>query len=70
MLKKAGIKVTNVSRLVGGGAILGHRVVTISRELHAGLLANKFSEADMLELQSLGLRVFDLVCVDCYPLKQ
>ena len=69
-LMEAGIEVTDVATLVGGGAILGHRVVTISRELHAGLLANKLSETDMQELQELGLHCFDLVCVDCYPLKE
>lgn len=69
-LRDADIDVIDVATLVGGGAILGHRVVTISRELHAGLLANKLSEADMEELRDLGLHCFDLVCVDCYPLKE
>ncbi|KKQ39082.1 MAG: Bifunctional purine biosynthesis protein PurH [Candidatus Moranbacteria bacterium GW2011_GWC2_37_73] len=35
----AGIPVQDVSTLVGGEAILDHRVVTLSREVHAGLLA-------------------------------
>ena len=69
-LIEADINAIDVATLVGGGAILGHRVVTISRELHAGLLANKLSEADMKELKDLGIRCFDLVCVDCYPLKE
>ena len=32
VLKEAGIPVKNVSELVGGGAILGHRVVTLQEK--------------------------------------
>jgi phosphoribosylaminoimidazolecarboxamide formyltransferase / IMP cyclohydrolase len=66
----AGIDVEGVSDLVGGGAILGHRVVTLSREISAGLLADKGSKDDMAELDRLGLPVIDLVCVDMYPLEE
>ncbi len=57
-----------VSNLVGGGAILGHRVVTLSREVHAGLLATN-SKEDVAELKRLGIPRLDLVCVDPYPLE-
>jgi phosphoribosylaminoimidazolecarboxamide formyltransferase/IMP cyclohydrolase len=63
----AGVPVKDVSALVGGGAILGHRVVTLSRELHAGLLARDTAE-DQAELRRLGVPYIDLVCVDLYPL--
>lgn len=66
----AGIGVTDVSELVGGRAILGHRVVTLSREISAGLLADKDNKDDMDELAGLGLPVIDLVCVDMYPLEE
>ena len=66
-LEKAGIPTTDVASLVGGGAILGHRVVTLSREIHAGLLARPVDE-DLAELDSLGVPFIDLVCVDLYPL--
>ncbi len=66
-LNKAGVKNTNVSELVGGGAILGHKVVTLSREIHAGLLADP--ETELPELEALGIPFIDLVCVDLYPLK-
>lgn len=65
---QAGLPVSNVAELVGGKAMLGHRVVTLSRELHAGLLATD-SERDVAELCSLGIPRIDLVCVDMYPLK-
>lgn len=68
-LKNAGVPVRDVSELVGGGAILGHRVVTLSREVHAGLLATD-SDADIAELEKLGIPRLDLVCNDLYPLKE
>lgn len=68
-LTDAGIKVQDTSELVGGGAILGHRVVTLSREIHAGLLATD-SPADVAELAKLNIPRIDLVCVDLYPLKE
>lgn len=66
----AGVPVNDVSGLVGGGAILGHRVVTLSREISAGLLADKNNKEDIGELDKLGLPVIDLVCVDMYPLEE
>jgi phosphoribosylaminoimidazolecarboxamide formyltransferase/IMP cyclohydrolase len=65
-LSESGIPVTDVAELTGRGAILRHRVVTLSGEIHAGLLAG---EEDMEELHQLGLPRIDLVCVDLYPLQ-
>jgi len=67
-LTDAGIEVRDVAVLVGGGPILGHRVVTLSREVHAGLLAKDTPE-DNQELSELGIPRIDLVCVDLYPLQ-
>lgn len=67
---EAGVPVTDVAELVGGGAILGHRVVTLSREVHSGLLADLDSEADLAELRSLDIPLIDLVAVDMYPLEE
>ncbi len=69
VLTEAGLEVTDVASLVGGGAILGHRVVTLSREIHAGLLARDNDE-DRKELESLKVPFIDLVCVDLYPLEE
>jgi len=69
-VRTAGVPVTDVSELVGGGAILGHRVVTLSREVHSGLLADLRSDADLAELESLGIPLIDLVAVDMYPLEE
>ncbi len=67
-LTEAGLPVRDVADLVGGNAILGHKVVTLSRELHAGLLADY--EEDREEMLRLGIPYIDLVCVDLYPLKE
>jgi len=67
-LSSKGIAVHDVAKLVGP-AILGHRVVTLSREIHASLLARKIPE-DLAELERLGLPWMDLVYVDLYPLVQ
>ncbi len=68
-LSDAGTPVRDVAELVGGGAILGHRVVTLSREIHAALLARPVEE-DLAELEQLGIPFIDLVCVDLYPLAE
>ncbi len=68
-LTDANVPVTDVAQLVGGGAILGHRVVTLSREVHAGLLATQ-TDTDLMELESLTIPFLHLVCCDLYPLKE
>lgn len=66
-LNEHGVETKDVAQLVGGEAILGHRVVTLSREVHAGLLAKAVKE-DQDELDRLGIPRIDLVCVDLYPM--
>ena len=65
----AKIPVQDVATLVGGEAILGHRVVTLSREVHGGLLARNI-DIDIAELEKEGIPWIGLVCVDMYPLKE
>jgi len=65
-LEEKGIETTDVATLVGE-PLLGHRVVTLSREIHAGLLARL---EDQAELDRLGIRRIDLVYVDLYPLEE
>lgn len=68
-LKEKGIEVKDVADFVGGGEILGHRVVTLDRKIHAGLLSRDLPE-DVAELENLGIPRIDLVCVDLYPLEE
>lgn len=67
-LKDAGISVRDVAIFVGE-PILGHRVVTLSREIHAALLSRDTKE-DNAELARIGIPRINLVCVDLYPLKE
>ncbi len=69
VLREAGIAVKDVAQLVGGGPILGHRVVTLSREVHAGLLADASKPEDLEEIAKLGIPFIDLVRCDFYPLE-
>jgi len=67
-LMAVGIQVRDVADLVGGGAILKHRVVTLSRELHAGLLADVNDPEQVAEMQNLHLPIIQMVVCDFYPL--
>lgn len=69
-LLDAGISAIDAADIVGGEAILGHRVVTLSREISAGLLADLDAPADVAELEKLNIPIIDLLCVDMYPLEQ
>lgn len=66
-LGEHGITARDVAEIVGGGPILGHRVVTLSREIHAGLLAR---ESDAEELEKLGIPWIHLFCSNLYPLAE
>lgn len=65
-LKENNIPCRDVAEIVGK-PILGHRVVTLSRELHAALLSRP---EDSAELQTLGIEPIDLVYVTLYPLEK
>lgn len=69
-LAEHGVKARDVAELAGGKAILGHRVVTLSREVHAGLMARPEVAEDMEVLERLKIPLIDLVCVDLYPLEE
>jgi len=57
----------DVAEMVGK-PMLGHRVVTLSREIHAALLAATQNDYD--ELKTLGVEPIDLVYVTLYPLEE
>ena len=67
-LAKNGIEATDIATIVGD-PILGHRVVSLSREIFAGILARDSAE-DREELARLNIPEFHLVAVDFYPLQQ
>lgn len=65
-LKEHGIACRDIAEIVGK-PILGHRVVTLSREIHAALLSRP---EDSAELETLGITPIDLVYVTLYPLEK
>jgi phosphoribosylaminoimidazolecarboxamide formyltransferase/IMP cyclohydrolase len=67
VLEEAGLEVIDVASIVGP-PILGHRVVTLSREILAGVLARDVPE-DHEELERHKIPYFDLVYVNLYPLE-
>lgn len=67
-LSEQGIPILDISEFVGE-PILGHRVVTLSRHIHAALLATESVE-DQFQLDSIGIPRIGLVYVDLYPLKE
>ncbi len=69
VISAAGVPVEDVAMLIGGGAILGDRVKTLSRQVHAGLLATDSAD-DLADLEAEGIPVINLLCVDMYPLKE
>lgn len=66
-LKENSIPATDIASIVGP-PILGHRVVTLSREIHAALLSA--TSEDSKELERLGIMPIDLVYVILYPLEE
>jgi phosphoribosylaminoimidazolecarboxamide formyltransferase/IMP cyclohydrolase len=67
-LRESEIPSDDISEIVGE-PILGHRVVTLDRRIHAALLAKDTPE-DEAELQRIGMPRIDLVYVNFYPLKE
>ncbi len=62
-----GVEAVDIATMVGD-PILGHRVVSLSREIYAGILARDIEE-DRAELSANNITWFDRVCVDFYPLQ-
>jgi phosphoribosylaminoimidazolecarboxamide formyltransferase/IMP cyclohydrolase len=68
-LREHNIKCKDLADLVGK-PILGHRVVSLSREFYAMLLSRLENKDDMEELRKLNLPIISLVCCDMYPLEE
>lgn len=66
VLEEAGVPVTSVSAVTGFPEALGGRVKTLHPKIHAGILASKDSAEHMATLESMGIKPFDLVCVNLY----
>ena len=65
-IQETDTKVSAVSDLTGFPEIMGGRVKTLHPHIHAGVLADKDSSSHMQTLQEMGLKPFDLICVNLY----
>ncbi|MCR4667060.1 MAG: IMP cyclohydrolase [Desulfovibrio sp.] len=66
LLEQNGIPVTAVQDVTGFPEILNGRVKTLHPHIHAGILANKDNPEHMKTLKDLGIKPFDLICVNLY----
>jgi phosphoribosylaminoimidazolecarboxamide formyltransferase / IMP cyclohydrolase len=66
LLQSSGLDVTSVSDVTGFPEVLDGRVKTLHPHIHSSILADKDNPAHMATLERLGLRPFDLVCVNLY----
>jgi phosphoribosylaminoimidazolecarboxamide formyltransferase/IMP cyclohydrolase len=66
ILREAGLPVTPVSDITAVPEIMGGRVKTLHPAVHGGILADKDRPEHLETLAKLGIRAFDLVCVNLY----
>lgn len=69
-LKKAGIKVTSVSKLTDFPEILDGRVKTLHPKIHAGILADREKKEHLSTLKELQIKPIDLVVINLYPFRE
>ncbi len=65
-LETEGLPVTQVSSITGFPEILGGRVKTLHPHMHGGILADKDKAEHMQSIEDMGIKPFDLVCVNLY----
>lgn len=66
-LKELGVQVTEVSQVTGFPECLDGRVKTLDPHIHAGILADMTNPDHTQQLESFGIKPFDLVVVNLYP---
>ena len=67
VLNDAGLAVTDVADLTGYPAMLGHRVVTLHPNVHAGILADLDDPTHVADLEAHNISPISLVVVNLYP---
>ena len=69
-LRKAGLKVTDVSEVTDFPEILDGRVKTLHPKVHMGLLARPDEPTHVVALKEFSVKFFDLVIVNLYPFEE
>lgn len=67
VIHDAGIPVTDVAKLTGVPAILGHRVVTLHPKVHGGILAIPTNQEHAADMKAHGIKPIQLVVGGLYP---
>jgi len=70
VIKKAKLKVKEVSKFTGFPELLEGRVKTLHPAIHAGLLAKRDQKKQMQQLKRRKLDTIDLVAVNLYPFEK
>ncbi|RMG92358.1 MAG: bifunctional phosphoribosylaminoimidazolecarboxamide formyltransferase/IMP cyclohydrolase PurH [Zetaproteobacteria bacterium] len=70
LLRKAGLKVREVSDYTGFPEIMDGRVKTLNPKVHGGILARRDHAEDRKAMQTHGIQPIDLVCVNLYPFRE
>jgi phosphoribosylaminoimidazolecarboxamide formyltransferase / IMP cyclohydrolase len=69
-LREAGLTVTPVEQVTGFPEMLDGRVKTLHPRIHAGILADRRSQAHVQQLAEQGIEPFELVIVNLYPFRE
>lgn len=69
-LRKAGLRVTEVSRLTKYPHMLGGRVKTLHPLIHGGILGDRTNEEHIKEIKKFKITPFDLVVCNLYPFEE
>lgn len=69
-IAKAGFPVTDASEITGFPECLDGRVKTLHPNIHGGILGRTSHEADVQEMEKLGIQPIELVVVNLYPFKE
>ncbi|MBP1327362.1 phosphoribosylaminoimidazolecarboxamide formyltransferase/IMP cyclohydrolase [Leucobacter exalbidus] len=69
-IRAAGQPVTDVAEVTGFAEVLDGRVKTLHPAVHSGLLADLRLPAHRAELETLGIKPFELVVVNLYPFEE
>src|SRR5881409_2806781 len=69
-LRKAGVRVTDLSAYTGFPEMLDGRVKTLHPKVHGGLLYIRGNEAHETAVRQHGIQPIDLVVVNLYPFEQ
>ncbi|OGC24936.1 bifunctional phosphoribosylaminoimidazolecarboxamide formyltransferase/IMP cyclohydrolase [candidate division WOR-1 bacterium RIFOXYB2_FULL_42_35] len=69
-LRKAGVRVTEVSKLTKYPHMLDGRVKTLHPVIHGGILADQSNPQHLKELSKFGINPFQIVVCNLYPFEQ